>query len=389
MGGGTRARLPEHRRGGEIYDCAVVAKIVFWSSLGALAWTQAGYPLAAAALARLRGQPVRKREIEPAVTLIVAAHDEEDVIERRLANLLALDYPVDKLEIVVASDASTDRTEELVEAVAAREPRVSLLPCPRGGKVAAQNRAVRSTGGEILAFSDANAQWKPDALGKLVRNFADPDVAYVCGGHVYEAADGTNREGMYWRFEAWLRRNESRLGSITGGIGPIYAVRREDYVEVDPRFGHDLALPYLMVQRGRRAVFEPEAVAWEKPSRDIEDEYARKVRMFEHCWLIVLRGKMLRRVGPTYLLEVLSHRHLRYASGLLHLVLLGSSLALVRSGLVYQVALAVQLLLLLAAALGVGIARYYVLVTWATVVSLVRYVRFGVPAVWAKAEGTR
>ena len=367
----------------------MIARILFWSSLGALAWTQVAYPLVAAMLARLRGRPVRKQEITPRVTIVVAAHNEETVIERRLRNLLELDYPADRFEIVVASDASTDATDSLVDAVGAREPRVRLLRCPRGGKVAAQNLAVRGTDAEIVAFSDANAQWKPDALRKLVRNFADPDVAYVCGGHFYEAADGTNREGTYWRWEAWLRRNESRLGSITGGIGPIYAIRRVDYVDVDPRFGHDLALPYLMVQRGRRAVFEPEALAWEKPSRDIEDEYRRKVRMFEHCWLIVLRGKMLRRLGPTYLVEILSHRHLRYASGLLHVVLLGSSVALVRAGLVYEIALALQLLLLLAAAVGVGIARYYVLVTWATVVSLVRYVRFGVPAVWAKAEGTR
>ena len=367
----------------------MIVKVLFWASLGALAWTQVGYPLVAAALARLRARPVRKGEGTPTVTLIVAAHNEENVIERRLQNLLALDYPPERLQIVVASDASSDRTDELVEQVFAHEPRVRLLRCPRGGKVAAQNRAVRETESELLAFSDANAQWRPDALRKLVANFADPDVAYVCGGHFYEASDGSNREGTYWRWEAWLRRNESTLGSITGGIGPIYAVRRSDYVDVDPRFGHDLALPYLMVQRGRRAVFEPDAIAWEKPSRDIEDEYRRKVRMFEHCWLIVLRGKMLRRLGPTYLLEIVSHRHLRYASGLLHLVLLGSSIALVRSGLVYDVILGIQLLLLLAAALGVGIARYYVLVTWATVVSLVRYLRFGVPAVWAKAEGTR
>jgi cellulose synthase/poly-beta-1,6-N-acetylglucosamine synthase-like glycosyltransferase len=367
----------------------VIAKLLFWSSLGALVWTQLGYPLFAAALARVRARPVRKRDFTPFVSLIVAAHDEEDVIERRLENLLALDYPPDKLEILVASDASDDRTDELVEAMAASEPRIRLLRCPREGKVAAQNRAVRETQGEILAFSDANAQWQPDALRKLVRNYADADVAYACGSSVYEAADGTNREGTYWRFEGWLRRNESQLGSITGGIGAIYTVRRSDYVDVDPRFGHDLALPYLMVQHGRRAVYDPEAVASEKPSRDIEDEYRRKVRMFEHCWLIVLRGKMLRGLGPTYLLEVLSHRHLRYASGLLHLVLLASSIALVGEGVVYQVVLGAQLGLLLAAAFGVGIARYYVLVTWATVVSLVRYLRFGVPAVWAKAEGTR
>jgi cellulose synthase/poly-beta-1,6-N-acetylglucosamine synthase-like glycosyltransferase len=367
----------------------MIAKVLFWSSLATLAWTQAGYPLFAAALARARARPVRRREQTPSVTLIVAAHDEEDVIERRLQNLLELDYPADRLKIVVASDASTDRTDEFVDGVASREPRVSLLRCPREGKVAAQNRAVHTTDGEILAFSDANALWQPDALRKLVRNYADPDVAYVCGSSVYEAADGTNREGTYWRFEGWLRRNESDVGSITGGIGAIYSVRRSDYVDVDPRFGHDLALPYLMVQHGRRAVYEPEALASEKPSRDIEDEYRRKVRMFEHCWLIVLRGKMLRRIGPTYLLAVLSHRHLRYASGLLHIVLLGSSIALVGEGLVYQIALGAQLLLLLAAALGVRLARYYVLVTWATVVSLVRYLRFGVPAVWTKAEGTR
>jgi len=367
----------------------VIAKVLFWGSLGALGWTQLGYPVAAAALARVRARPIRRGEIEPSVTLIVAAHNEEDVIERRLENLLALDYPSDKVEIVVASDASTDGTDAVVASIAARDPRVRLLPCPRAGKVAAQNRAVRATDAEIVAFSDANAQWKPDALRRLVGNFADPDVAYACGGHVYEAADGTNREGTYWRFEAWLRRNESRLGSITGGIGPIYAVRRSDYVEVDPRFGHDLALPYLMVQRGRRAVFEPDAVAWEKPSRDIEDEYRRKVRMFEHCWLIVLRGRMLRGLGPTYLVEIVSHRHLRYASGLLHLVLLGSSIALVGDGWLYDSVLAAQLLVLAAAAAGVGIARYYVLITWATVVSLANYLRTGVPPVWEKAEGTR
>jgi cellulose synthase/poly-beta-1,6-N-acetylglucosamine synthase-like glycosyltransferase len=367
----------------------VIAKALFWGSLGAIGWAQAGYPLAAAALARVRGRPVRKGDLSASVSLIVAAHNEEAVIERRLENLLALDYPEGLLEIVVASDESTDSTDAVVESVAASEPRVRLLRCPRGGKVAAQNLAVHETRGEIVAFSDANAQWKPDALRKLVRNFADPEVAYACGGHFYEAADGTNREGTYWRFEAWLRRKESSLGSITGGIGPIYAVRRSDYVDVDPRFGHDLSLPYLMVQRGRRAVFEPDAIAWEKPSRDNEDEYRRKVRMFEHCWLIVLRGKMLSGLDRTYLLEILSHRHLRYASGLLHIVLLGSSVALVREGLVYQLALGAQLMLLLAAALGVAIARYYVLVTAATVVSLARYLRFGVPAVWSKAEGTR
>ena len=363
----------------------IVLVVLFWASLGLLAWTHLGYPLAAALGARLRPRLVLKAELTPAVSLIVAAHNEEDVIERRLENLLALDYPADKLEIVVASDASDDRTEELVE----REPRVRLIRCPRGGKVAAQNHTVPQTSGEILVFTDANAIWPPDALRQLVRSFADPEVAYICGKVVLQQPDGTNREGVYWRFEVWLRQHESDLGSVTGGNGAIYAIRREDYVDVDPRFGHDLAFPYLMVQRGRRAVYEPEAIAFEKPSRDIEDEYARKVRMFEHCWLIVAEGGMLRDLDPVYLAEIVSHRLLRYGSGLLHLVLLATSVALVTHGWIYDAVLAIQLGLLAAAAAGVGIARYYVLVSWATVVSLWNYLRRGVPATWEAAEGTR
>jgi cellulose synthase/poly-beta-1,6-N-acetylglucosamine synthase-like glycosyltransferase len=367
----------------------VILKAVFWGSLGALAWTHAGYPAAAALAARLRPRPVRKGEHEPSVTTIVAAHNEESVIERRLENLLALDYPADKLEIVVASDASEDRTDELVERIAAGDGRVRLLSCPRGGKVAAQNLAVRESSSEIVAFSDANATWAPDALRKLVRNFSDPDVAYVCGRLSLLQPDGTNREGAYWRYELAVRGNESALGSVTGGNGSIYAVRRADYAEVDSRFGHDLSFPYLMVQRGRRAVYEPEAVAHEKPSRDIEDEFRRKVRMFEHCWAIVIEGRMLRRLDPVYLVEILSHRHLRYGSGALHVALLAASVALAREGGVYAAALAGQLALLALAAARPGLPRYYTLVSWATLVALVNYLRSGVPAVWDKAEGTR
>jgi cellulose synthase/poly-beta-1,6-N-acetylglucosamine synthase-like glycosyltransferase len=329
--------------------------------------------------------------------VIVVAHDEEDVLDRRLENLSALDYPADRLEIVVASDASTDRTNEIVDEFAARNPRIRLVRCPRGGKVAAQNFAVRLTKGDILAFSDANATWANDALRKLVRSFADPDVAYVCGRLHLQEADGTNREGVYWRYELWLRQQESRLGSITGGNGALYAVRRSDYLEVDPRFGHDLSLPYKLAQRRRRAVYEPDAEAFEKPSRDLEDEYRRKVRMFEHCWLMTLSGGLLRGGGPLYRLQLVSHRVLRYGTGILHLILLVTSFALIREGLVYELALSAQLAWLVLAAAGrlkapipgATLAYYYFLVTWATLVSLVRYFRFGVPAIWEKAPGTR
>ena len=355
-----------------------VAVVLFWGSLAALAWTHVLYPAAVAVAARVRTRRVARDDAYlPSVAVIVTAYNEEDSIERRLENLRALDYPPELLEIVVTSDASTDRTDELAEAAGAH-----VIRNQRGGKVAAQDAAVRATESDVVAFSDANATWAPDALRKLVRNFADPQVAYVCGRLRLEAPDGSNKEGVYWRYELVTRAGESRLGSVTAGNGAIYALRRSDYAEVDPRFGHDLSLPYLMVQRGRRAVYEADALAFERPTASNESEYRRKVRMFEHSWLIVLRGKMLRGQPPGYFLALVSHRHLRYASGLLHLILLGSSIALLGRGTIYAVALGLQLGLLGAALAGVGIARYYVLITWATAVSLWNYLRHGVPATW-------
>jgi cellulose synthase/poly-beta-1,6-N-acetylglucosamine synthase-like glycosyltransferase len=357
----------------------IAAVVLLWGSLAALAWTHVLYPATVALLARLRTRRVAVDDAYlPSVAVIVTAYNEEGSIERRLANLRELDYPPELLELVVTSDASTDRTEELAEAAGAR-----VIRNPRGGKVAAQDAAVRATESDVVAFTDANSTWDPQALRKLVRNLADPDVAYVCGRLELEAPDGSNKEGVYWRYELVTRESESGLGSITAGNGAIYALLRQDYVEVDPRFGHDLALPYLMVQRGRRAVYEPEALASERPTPTNESEYRRKVRMFEHAWLIVLRGRMLRGQPPGYFVALVSHRHLRYASGLLHLILLGSSLALLGHGTVYAVFLALQLGTLAAAIVGVGIPRYYVLISLATVVALWNYLRRGVPATWA------
>ena len=378
---------------------SAVLKTLFWGPLGALAWTHVGYPLAAGVVARARPRRVANDpSYEPSVSVIIAAHDEEDQIEARLENLLVLDYPADRLEIVVASDASTDRTDELVAAVAARDLRVRLLACERGGKVAAQHRAVRETISEVVAFSDANSTWAPDVLRLLTATLADKQVGYVCGRLELRDATGANKEGLYWRYELWLRQQESLVHSITGGNGAVYAVRREDYVEDDPRYGHDLGFPYLMVQRGKRAVYEPAAIAIESASSEPEDEYDRKVRMIAQSWGHVFSGRMLRRTKPLYMVELVSHRLLRYGSGILHIALFASNAALVpRGGTVYRVAFAGQL-----AALGLvfagkhrmkvpgaGIAYYYFLVTKATFDGLVRYVRSGTPVVWTKADGTR
>ena len=241
---------------------------------------------------------MRREDVLPSVSLIIPAHDEEAVIAAKLENALALDYPHHLLELVVASDDSSDATHSIVARYADRG--VRLIHCERGGKVAAQDRAVRETAGEIVAFGDANVLWEADALRELVKPFADPRVGMDCGAvRLVNPSGGTNQEGLYWRYELWLRTQESQVHSMTGSNGAIYAVRREAYREVDPRFGHDLSFPYLMVQNGYRAVYEPAARATENMTVDIEDEFQRKVRMFEHAWLMLFRGRMfgLRRLA--------------------------------------------------------------------------------------------
>ncbi len=264
-----------------------------------------------------------------------------------------------------------------------------VIELPREGKVRTQDAAVARTGGEIVAFSDANALWEPDALAQLVAPFGDPRVGYACGSlrfvtsrrrapaqsgelEARAQARGTNQEGLYWRYEMAVRTLESRVRSITGGNGAIYATRRESYLVVDPIMGHDLSFPFNMVKRGWRAVYVPEARASEKMVPTIEGEFARKRRMMSHGWPIVVRGGMLspRGYGPLYALMIFSHRILRYLSPFLHLIALGTSIALLGDGWVYTVAVALQVALLLAALLApliparpLLIARYYVLTT--------------------------
>ncbi|MFO7573049.1 MAG: glycosyltransferase family 2 protein [Gaiellaceae bacterium] len=375
----------------------MIARATFWGALGALAWTHAGYPAFMAALARLSPRPLSRSDVTPSVALIVSAHDEEAVIRRRLENLLELDYPTEQLEIVVASDGSTDRTDEIVEELAAREPRVRLLRCPREGKVAAQHRAVRETESDALAFTDANTSWRPDALRLLVRNLADPEVGYVCGQLRLESPEGENLEGLYWRYEVWVREQESRASSITAGNGAIYAVPRGAYVEDDPKFGHDFGFPYLMEQHGRRAVYDSEAVAVERAASETEDEYGRKVRTIARVWGHILTGRVLRPTRPLYALQLLSHRILRYASGLLHIGLLLSNFALIARAPFYRGFLLLQLAGLALAAAGKlrlpvpgsRVAYYYYAVTKATLAGLVQYLRSGTPQTWDKAKGTR
>jgi len=378
----------------------IVAEIVLWLSLGLLVYAQLGYPLLLSALARLIGRGQARAEPEaaaPPVSLIIAAYDEGASIAAKVADALALDYPRERLEVIVASDGSADATV----AQARRAGADVVLDLPRGGKIRAQDAAVARARGELVAFSDANARWEPGALRTLVGAFADPRVGYACGQvrFVHDPNQtGTNQEGLYWRYEMALRGLESRLGSITAGNGAIYATRRESYIEVDPIMGHDLSFPFNMVKRGWRAVYVPAARATERMVPSLEGEFARKRRMMSHTWPIVLRGGLLSPRGytPLYALMIASHRVLRYVAPFLHLVALALSALLAAEHPVYLLILVAQLALLAAALLGgvvhwrpLLVARYYVLSSASVAAGLWDWLRHGTPAGWEPAEGTR
>jgi cellulose synthase/poly-beta-1,6-N-acetylglucosamine synthase-like glycosyltransferase len=376
-----------------------VLAVAFWLSAGALLYAQLGYPAVLWALAHGRRDeglpPSPSREGLPSVSLIVAAFDEEAVIEEKVREATTrLDYPRERLEVIVASDGSADRTAELARAAGAD----LVLDLPRGGKVAALNAAVERARGEVLAFSDANSFWEPDALRHLVSRLADPRVGYVCGQVRLDGAEAVNEEGLYWRYEMAIRELESSLAGVTAGNGAINAVRREAYLFLEPTRGQDISFPYELVKRGWRPVYAPRAIARERMAATIGDEFGRKRRMMAGAWSTMLRHGLLspRGYGPLYAFEVLSHRLLRYASPLLHLVALGTNIALLGEGTVYRVTLASQLALLLAAGLGavlpwrpLRIANYYVAVTWSSAAGLWDYLRHGVPRTWEQARGTR
>jgi cellulose synthase/poly-beta-1,6-N-acetylglucosamine synthase-like glycosyltransferase len=373
-------------------------EIVFWAAAGLIVYAHLGYPLLLGGLVALFGRrngPTAPASQLPGVSLIIPAHDEEAVIERKVANARALDYPSDRVEVVVASDGSADRTVELARSASAD----LVLELPRGGKVAALNRAVRDATGDVLAFSDANSYWRPDALRRLVERFRDAEVGYVCGQVRFAGGEGGNQEGLYWRYEMAVRSLETRLAGITAGNGGIYAVRREAYIELDPSRGQDIGFPFELTKRGWRAVYEPEAIAEEKMAPTVEGEFRRKRRMMSGLWDVMLKWGMLdpRGYGPLYALEIYSHRLIRYLTPWLHLVALVANAALLGSGAVYIVTFALQLALLAGALLGrflpalpFRIAYYYVTVTASIAVGLWDRLRAGrVPIGWEKVEGTR
>lgn len=335
-----------------------VAETVFLLCVAAVVYPYFGYPAVLWLWSSLRTKPVRKGRVRPRVTLIVPARDEAELIGEKVENALALDYPSELLEVLVVSDGSTDGTEEIVERF--DDDRVVLLRRPPLGKVHALNAGVEAARGEVLAFTDADIRLEPSALARLVENFADPEVGGVTGSKRYRrpgeesAGEATGAgEGIYWRYDMWLKRMESRIGSVFGADGALYAVRKELYVPLeDPAQADDLAISARVVPQGRRLVVEPGAVTSEEAPADARSEFRRKVRIASHSIRALFGlGSALWRNG-FHSFALVSHKLVRY---LVPFFLVGaylSNLALADEGALYSVCLAGQHLLYAAGGVG-------------------------------------
>lgn len=386
-----------------------LTKTAFWLALFLIAYSYIGYYLFLNIVYFfywLKGknvtlQPPSEHKY-PKVSFIISAYNEEKVIEKKLANTLQLDYPKEKLEIIVASDHSNDRTHEIVRQFKSDGVRL-FVATKRRGKTNVQNEVVRIATGEILVFSDANAMWDQNAIIRLVAAFNDPKIGYVAGRLEYINSDSnvtSYSESLYWKYDLLLRTFESQIYSITAGNGAIYAVRKEDYEFVDPMYTHDLEFPHLMVEKGKRAIYDDNALAFEKAGETLNDEFKRKVRMFGRNWQRMLTNLNMfnpLKVGLLYSIFMISHKLLRYFLPFLHIALMIANIMLI-SQRHYLVLLIFHILFYVFALIGFVtrthsklfyIPLYYVTFQYTELLGFIRFITGGNKAYWEKAESTR
>lgn len=338
--------------------------IVFDILLLAILYAFMGYPLVL--LLRRRKEWGRDPLYEPTVSLVIAAHNEEDVIEMKLKNSGELDYPKDKLEVILADDGSTDKTGFL----ASSSGRARVLSLDWNGKTAAQNKAVENASGEIIVFSDANAIYHREAIRKLVRNFVDRSVGCVCGELQYKGEK--SRENLYWKYEIGLKKLESKSGSLLGANGSIYAVRRNDYITLPVDAMSDFLEPILILKSGMKVIYESEAVAVEDPPRYV---FSRKRRIILRSLrsLRYLKGSSASRKAMLVLWLLFSHKILRWIAPFFFVVLLASTIYMLPSP-AFAVLLAVQLLLYLSGIFSKTV-RYFLSVNAASLLATIDFIR--------------
>ncbi|HEY7547533.1 MAG TPA: glycosyltransferase family 2 protein [Blastocatellia bacterium] len=374
------------------------AEVIFISSLLVIAYAYIGYPALIFLISRLRHQPVRKAAITPSVSMIIAAYNEERDIASKLENTLALDYPSDRLEVIVVSDCSTDQTDEIVRSWAERGV-ILHRQSERHGKTIAQNRAAEIATGEILVFSDATTMYERDALKKVVRNFADPQVGCVGGQLIYADRSKTvvgRGCRSYWGYEKFIRECESRTGSLIGVSGCFYAVSRAVFTPLDRDMTSDFVIASDIYLKGLRTVYEPEAICTEDTNQRSRDEFRMRVRVIEQTLSAMRRYRAVFNLSrhPMFAFQMLSHKLLRYAVALLLIIAFISNAMLVGAATIYQLMFAGQCAFYTAAIVGwmreragarpglLAFPYYFALANAATIAAFIKFARGEAHVVW-------
>ncbi len=383
-------------------------KIIWWTAVFVIFWAMIGYPISLVILNKMfRKENKKDYTYEPTVTIMVAAHNEEKVIREKLQNLLDTDYPDDKLEFLIASDFSTDKTDEIAEEFIASHPNRNIRihkSVNHYGKTNAQNETQELCRTEILVMTDANAMFEPNAVKELVAAFAEPSIAYVAGQLRYVNTEGNktaDSEGFYWKLDLMCRNIESKFQCITAGNGAIYAVRNKDYEKINPIDCHDSKFPVIYALRKKRAVYNQDAVAYEKAGEVDEDEYKRKVRMNRIILRFIMPDVRILNVFAYrwFSYFYFGHRTCRYLLWLMHFLALAVNILLaISGGSFWKFTLGLQILFYLAAYIGwitksgnrlVKIMSYYCMTVIAQWKGVVNVVSGKAKPVWEKAESTR
>lgn len=380
-------------------------QIVFWTCVCLLGYVYVGYPVLVYLASVISPRGVKKGEIEPTVTVLITAFNEENAIREKLENTLSIEYPKDKIEILVASDGSTDRTDEIVKEF--EDKGVKLFRKEgRVGKTATQNAAVELAAGEIILFSDATTAYRSDVFRTLLPNFADESVGCVAGRLVYvdEMSSNVGKGAQsYWGYETFIKIAESQTCSLIGASGCLYAVRKSAYEPLYPEACSDFLICTSVFRKGLRSVFEPEAVCTEETNRDADHEMKMRVRVISQTFTDLWRNRDMLNPFKSgfFAIELISHKVLRYAVPLILLVAYCACFALASESIIYSLIFAGQTAFYLLGGIGWLLERaghrlgvlamplYFLLANLASAVAFYKFLRGETYTRWDPIRGTR
>lgn len=382
----------------------LLAQLVFWSSIAALFYVYVGYPILVYLVSRLFPKKINRAEFLPKVTVLITAYNEEKAIRAKILNTLEIDYPKEKLEILVASDASSDQTDQIVKEFSAKGVRLFRQE-GRKGKTYTQNKAVEQSTGEIILFSDATTEYQPNVLREILPNFADQSVGCVAGKLIYVDASKSNvgkGAQSYWSYETFLKTAESRACSLIGASGCLYAVRKSAYREMYAEACSDFLICTLVYEQGLRSVYEPKAVCFEDTNHQTDKELKMRIRVISQTFTDLWRNRKMLNPARSgfYAVELISHKLLRYAVPLFLTLLFVANAFLIFHSIFFQAAFLVQSAFYLLALIGwlleksgakigvLAIPHYFVLTNLASVLGFYKFLRGETYTTWEPIRET-